>query len=211
MNFDTPSIEVDCRIQSGVLDEIRAEREYQNGEWGTEFDDKNTLNDWVTYIANYASQAAGMETPPEDQRKNMLKVATLAVAAVESFNRNGQFAPRHYEDRVPAGTRPGDKISEAWSANEVAAQKPAEPRSAYISLHDEIAIIRTAIERLMNGIKPDSKFFTDADLAQRSRSLCELMRTMERLVKAAVVIERQGAQTIAAELRRELRHGSPPK
>lgn len=170
-----------------VLEEIRVERKYQDGEWGTEFDDNNTLNDWVTYIAIYTGRAAGMETLPEDQRVYMLKVAALAIAAIESFDRNGQFAPRHYEDRVPAGTRPGDKISEAWDANEVAAQKPAQ--SAFNPLHDEIAVIRMAIEQLMNGVK------TDADLIQRSKSLSELMRTMERLVKAAAVMERQVAES----------------
>jgi hypothetical protein len=93
-----------------VLEEIRAEREYQDGQWGTEFDDKNTLNDWVTYVNIYMAQAAVMTATPEEQRKNMLKAATLLVAAVETFDRNGQFAPRHYEDRVPAGTRPGDSL-----------------------------------------------------------------------------------------------------
>jgi len=94
---------------TSVLEEIRAEREYQDSQWGIEFDDKNTLNDWLAYITMYAGQAARMDTPPIDQRKNMLKVAALAVAALEAFDRNQQFAPRHYEDRVPAGTRPGIK------------------------------------------------------------------------------------------------------
>jgi len=115
---------------NAVLEEIRIEREYQDQQWGTEFDDNNTLNDWVTYITIYTGQAARMDVPPENQRKNMLKAATLAVAAVASFDRNGQFAPRHYEDRVPAGTRPGDDkvpvTPDAWDADELAAQKPAQ-------------------------------------------------------------------------------------
>ncbi len=171
-----------------VLEEICVKCEYRDGKWEVEFDDCNTLNDWVTYITFYTGQAARMDVPPEDQRKNMLKAATLAVTAVESFDRNGQFAPRHYEDRVLAGTQPDDKpsvIPEAWDADEMAAQKPAESRSACISLHGEIAITRVAIEQLMNGIK------TDADLIQRSKSLSELIRTVERLVKAAAVMERQ--------------------
>lgn len=100
-----------------VLDEIRAEREYQDGQWGTEFDDKNTLNDWSQYVNIYMAQAAAMTCPPEQQRANMVKAATLLVAAVEAFDRNGQFAPRHYEARVPAGTRPGgDKIKQLCDA-----------------------------------------------------------------------------------------------
>lgn len=90
-----------------ILEEIRAEREYQDTQWGMEFDDRNTLNDWSQFVNIYMGQAARMDSPPEKQRANMLKAATLLVAAVESFDRNGRFAPRHYEDRVPAGTRPG--------------------------------------------------------------------------------------------------------
>ena len=115
-----------------VLAEICAEREYQDGQWGMDFDNKNTLNDWIVYIMSYAGEAARMDAAPEQQREHILKVATLAVAAVESFDRNRQFAPRHYEDRVPAGTRPGDDkdpvIPNAWVADELAAQKPAEDR-----------------------------------------------------------------------------------
>lgn len=92
-----------------ILNEIRAEREYQDEQWGTDFDNSNTLNDWSTYVNIYMAQASTMTATPEQQRANMLKAATLLVAAVETFDRNGRFAPRHYEGRVPAGTRPGDK------------------------------------------------------------------------------------------------------
>ena len=172
-----------------VLKEICVECEYQDGMGGVEFDDCNTLNDWVTYIAIYTGQAARMDVLLKDQRKNMLKAATLAVAAIASFDRNGQFAPRHYEDRTLAGIQPDDEspvIPEAWGEwNSMAAQKPAESRFACISLHGEIAIIRVAIEQLINGVK------TDADLIQRSKSLSELMQTIERLIKAAAAMDRQ--------------------
>lgn len=84
-----------------VLDEIREERVYQDGKWGTDFDDHNTLNDWVTYIAMYCGRAANIGATPNLQRESMRKVATLAVAACECFDRNSGFAPRHYEDKVP--------------------------------------------------------------------------------------------------------------
>ena len=87
-----------------LLEEIRQERHYQDGRWGVVFDDKNTLNDWLTYIMIYGGQAARIDSAPADQRRNLVKVATLAVAALESFDRNRQFAPRHYEDRVPVDT-----------------------------------------------------------------------------------------------------------
>lgn len=83
-----------------VLEDIKAERDYQDSRWGTEFDDKNTINDWVTYIATYCGRASSFSASPSQQRRDMLKVAALAVAACEAFDRNGNFAPRHYEEMV---------------------------------------------------------------------------------------------------------------
>jgi hypothetical protein len=81
-----------------ILEDIRKEREYQVGKWGDEFDNKNTANDWVTYIAMYATAGARMDASPEDFRTAMIKVATLAVAALEAIDRNnGKMPPRHYD------------------------------------------------------------------------------------------------------------------
>lgn len=82
-----------------IFAEIKAEREYQNKLWGTEFDDKNTINDWSAYITRYLGQATGSENEAE-QRTQMMKVASLAVAALEAINRNGKFAPRHYDGTI---------------------------------------------------------------------------------------------------------------
>jgi len=81
-----------------ALNEIAVERQYQDEMWGSEFDDKNTVNDWITYMARYASNA-GTATPA-GQRVALVKVAALAVAAVEAFDRNEGFPPRHYEGNM---------------------------------------------------------------------------------------------------------------
>lgn len=85
-----------------ILEAIVKERMYQDEQWGTEFDDKNTINDWVTYINLYASRATEMnrETRVLDLynvKKNLLKAATLCVAALEAIERNGHPALRHYD------------------------------------------------------------------------------------------------------------------
>lgn len=93
------------REQAGIFEEIVAEREYQGRMagptatgWSTEFDDANTLNDWASYFAQYTARATKMGTPSAEQRKAVVKVAALAVAALEAFDRNGGFAPRHYDE-----------------------------------------------------------------------------------------------------------------
>jgi hypothetical protein len=85
-----------------VYDEIKTERKRQEQLWGTSFDDKNTPNDWATYMCHYATSAATQGTGKfdlEKYRSNLIKTATLAIAALEALKRNQGVAPRHY-DRV---------------------------------------------------------------------------------------------------------------
>jgi hypothetical protein len=81
------------------LENVRFERSYQDSKWGTAFDDKNTTNDWVTYINAYATKAAnvGKDLDVEVFRTSMIKVAALAAAAYEAVVRNDGPAPRHYD------------------------------------------------------------------------------------------------------------------
>lgn len=80
-----------------ILEEIRRERERQDKLWGTAFDDRNTINDWAAYIGQYNGQAIDMLNSPVEQRIALVKVAALAVAALEAFDRNDGFPPRHYD------------------------------------------------------------------------------------------------------------------
>lgn len=83
-----------------IVTDIIKELEYQKTIWGKEFDDKNTVNDWVTYIVHYASKAAMDSKTVDKQREAMVKTATLAISAVQAFDRNNEFADRHYENIV---------------------------------------------------------------------------------------------------------------
>lgn len=77
-----------------VYDEIKAERDYQDGRWGHRADDElNRPNDWSSYIAHHSTRWFSGGFPPysastvDSFRKQMIKVAALAVAAVESIDR----------------------------------------------------------------------------------------------------------------------------
>jgi hypothetical protein len=80
-------------LQSEVFDLIAGERAYQNKKWGTEFDNKNTPNDWIAYIAIYLGKAVTFPWNREAFRTAILKVAALAVAVLERED----YAPRHYD------------------------------------------------------------------------------------------------------------------
>jgi len=77
-----------------IYDEIKKEREYQIAKWGNDKDDElNNPNDWVAYITHHSSRWFPGGFRPyssevlEDFRKQMVKVATLAIAAIESHDR----------------------------------------------------------------------------------------------------------------------------
>ena len=95
-------------IPSSIHKELDAEREYQlskgregkvEGEsgWSYDFDDKNTVSDWAAYITIYLGRAATTGVNFTNYRKNMVKVATLACAALEAWDRNKGFPPRHFD------------------------------------------------------------------------------------------------------------------
>lgn len=77
-----------------IYDEIKKERDYQQDRWGNVSDDTlNTPWMWVAYIVQYAgSWMSGSFLPlskdsVDSFRKAMIKVATLAIAAIESVDR----------------------------------------------------------------------------------------------------------------------------
>src|SRR5690348_6314119 len=74
-----------------VLAELVKERAYQDTRWGGKaFDDANTERDWAAFILHYL--ALGLTArlgavPGRPFREAMLKVAALAVAAIEAEDR----------------------------------------------------------------------------------------------------------------------------
>lgn len=70
-----------------IYEEIKAERDYQDKKWGTAFDDTNTTEQWVFYIVGYLGNLYRNRQP---FRVVMLKVAALAVASIEAYDRKGE-------------------------------------------------------------------------------------------------------------------------
>lgn len=74
---------------TNILHEIGEERLRQTQNQTTnELDETNTPNDFVAYITAYAGRAAAKcprnERQGENFRENMIKVAALAVAAIQT-------------------------------------------------------------------------------------------------------------------------------
>ena len=75
--------------------DVLAERERQiklaHGGNTEEFDKTNSCNDWVAYINAYLGRAANRvsknQREGQDFRTNMVKVAALALAAIEAHDK----------------------------------------------------------------------------------------------------------------------------
>lgn len=79
-------------------DSLWAERAYQLDKWEMEFDSKNTPNDWVAYISKYLGQSVTMPYDEDKFTEQLIKVATLCMAAIEWNDRlKGNMPKRHYD------------------------------------------------------------------------------------------------------------------
>lgn len=77
-------------MRQAIFDEINAERVTQDSQWGgPSHDDGHTLNEWIAIIVRHVGLAAsdGGDEVAKRFRRQMIRVAALAVAAVESLDR----------------------------------------------------------------------------------------------------------------------------
>jgi hypothetical protein len=73
-----------------VFDEIVRERIVQDEKWGgPTHDDTHTQFDWTRFIREHVDRSVRGQAR-DDFRKQMVRVAALAVAAVQSFDRIGK-------------------------------------------------------------------------------------------------------------------------
>jgi len=95
-----------------TIEDIEGEAFRQLKLWGTDFDDKNTANDWVAYIVNYVASGAyaGRQEKydPVKFQEHLKKAAALCVSAIVTIARNGDCAPRHYEKLPNSGATSSD-------------------------------------------------------------------------------------------------------
>lgn len=70
-----------------IYDEIKTERTKQDIEWGgPDHDDTHPIADWVRFIQHHARKSL-RTTDVHVRRYALVRVAALAVAAIESLDR----------------------------------------------------------------------------------------------------------------------------
>ena len=85
-------IQIDS-IVSDIMDELDGSA----SEWGKDFDAKNTLNDWTSFVCDYASSAGHWKNPLSESREKLIKAAGLCINAIRQID-SGTLAKRHYDD-----------------------------------------------------------------------------------------------------------------
>lgn len=95
-----------------LFDAIHAERERQDRKWGgPRHDDEHSKRDWIAFIVEQAADAS-KAVWPEEYETAMVKVAAVAVAAIESNARRvarEREADRDYQNLIQLALRASDK------------------------------------------------------------------------------------------------------
>lgn len=81
-----------------ISEDVTNESRQARVRWGTAFDNKNTINDWVTYVSIYTSRAAAMGVPKAEVVSNLRKAGGLIMSAL-FYAENDLLAPRHYDEQ----------------------------------------------------------------------------------------------------------------
>lgn len=96
IKVDAASLQGRVSGTMGILIDVFAERERQDAQWGgADHDDRHSGNDWLDYIGKQQLVAVnetlsdnGLEiVDPEHYRQRLVKIAALAVAALEVHDR----------------------------------------------------------------------------------------------------------------------------
>jgi hypothetical protein len=71
-----------------ILDQIKKERQQQDDKWGGPLhDDEHTNFDWIAYITKHLGRAVMWPFEADIFRNQMIRVAALAVAAIQWVDR----------------------------------------------------------------------------------------------------------------------------
>lgn len=76
---------------SKLWEEIEIERKAQDEVWGgPEHDDDLTVSDWIALVCKHAGKAFMFPFDGRKFRRQMIRVAAIAVAAIQSYDRAGE-------------------------------------------------------------------------------------------------------------------------
>lgn len=80
-------------MSNRIIEDINSERAEQDRRFGGPWhDDDHTPDDWIKFIRKHATQA--LTATPTDYRYELVRIAALAVAAIQSVDRTADARDR---------------------------------------------------------------------------------------------------------------------
>jgi hypothetical protein len=74
-------------VHENIFNAIIDERHRQDEKWGgPDHDDKHSYGDWIIYLVQHLAKAS-LAVSRQRYRYQLVRIAALAVAAIESFDR----------------------------------------------------------------------------------------------------------------------------
>jgi len=147
---------------AGVLSEIEEERKAQDAKWGgSSHDDTHSQADWRNFIRLRLTEVA---MHPHKYRQNMIEIAALAVAAIESHDRkNGS------QSENPAPVAVAGK--EWWEYDKVTTCPSPAPSAVVVAIERVVDEIRYTANEWCLAVK-EYNLKTTGDAISRSKA-CE--------------------------------------
>lgn len=76
-------------MNARTLADIEKERADQDAKWGgPDHDDTHTPSDWLDYLFKHSQMASRAKSDPSEYERQLVRIAALAIAALESHRRN---------------------------------------------------------------------------------------------------------------------------
>lgn len=86
------------KLLDDVFSDVMEETLRARAMWRAEFDNQNTLNDWIAFTNIYLGKASSMGASKEEVVRGLRKAAGLVMNALVRAE-NDMLAPRHYDGK----------------------------------------------------------------------------------------------------------------
>lgn len=170
-----------------IFDEISRERASQDEEWGgADHDDSHERADWVKFIEKQCRLArTAKDRPLDDYESRMVKIAALAVAAIESNRRERMTTGADWaEDRERYGMMQPEVVPYRPTAHDTLATENARLitnnamlRSRREAAENKLALQRDVAEKATARAKAAEA--ENARLRERLRAMQELIDNLD--------------------------------
>jgi hypothetical protein len=76
-------------VDTDLWQDIQDERDRQDAQWGgPKHDDQHTASQWASFRGKFENRQLRLTDDPRKQREELVKIAALTIAQIESLDRN---------------------------------------------------------------------------------------------------------------------------